>query len=432
MTTQNQSKPLGIFSLTSLVAGTMIGSGIFLLPAQLAKIGTISLLSWIITTLGAIFLGIVLAKLSILVPKSGGPYAYARAGFGDFIGFQTAYTHWIALWVSVIGLSIAMVSYLANFFPILSQQIPAIITAIIIIWLLTFINISGVKSVGVLQIVTTILKIIPILLIILFGFTHFTFANISINITPNNSTYSLISSAAGVTLWSFIGIEAATIPYNYIDNPRRNIPRATIYGILIATLLYILSSVIIMGAIPANILSSGTISPFILFAQMLFGDFGKWLMIGGAIISCFGCMNGLIFSQSQVMLAAAEDNLLPEVFRQKNQADVPSYNLIITAFLQTIILLSAIHQNSKEVFNTIVLMASLAALIPYLYASAASLLIFKKQAKIASSIKKYLPFAFLAAIYSFWIIMISGKEAILQGSLLIFVGVILYALINDL
>jgi len=425
-------KPLGILSLTSLVTGTMIGSGIFLLPAQLAKLGTMSLLSWIITTFGAILLGIILAKMSILVPKNGGPYAYSRAGLGDFIGFQTAYTHWIALWESVIALILAMFGYLAIFFPILTQTLPMFISSIAILWILTIYNTRGAKAVGILQTITTILKILPILAIIVFGFIHFNANYLSFDFDPTNHSYnySILSSAAGVTLWSFIGMEAATIPYDHVKNPEKTIPLATILGIIIASLIYIASSIVIIGLIPIGELANSATSPFITAAELLFGNTGKWIIIAGAIISCLGCANGLMFIQGQIASAAAENNLFPSVFAQKNKHQMPSGGLIITAMIQTVVLAMLLYKTIGDQFDIIVAIASLAALIPYLYSMAASLVVFKQQQhNITNSI--YIFIAFLTAIYSFWILTIMKNTVILHGSFLIFIGVILYAILYD-
>jgi APA family basic amino acid/polyamine antiporter len=248
-----------------------------------------------------------------------------------------------------------------------------------------------------------------------------------------HTNYSLIASAAGVTLWSFIGMEAATIPYDHVKNPTRNIPLATIVGIIFASLIYIVSSILIMGLMPANILLNSTMSPFVIVAQMLLGSAGKWIFICGAIISCLGCMNGLIFLQSQIVNAAAEDGLFPKVFAMKNRFGVPAAGLVLTALLQTILILMTIHKDSTEKFQLIVIIASLASLIPYLYAAAASLIIFKQLGREKYAIKNsvYVAIAFLTAIYSFWVIMISGSQIILHGSFLIFIGVILYALICE-
>jgi amino acid transporter len=271
------------------------------------------------------------------------------------------------------------------------------------------------------------------LAIIIVGASHFdsSFINLQFHSDNYNYDYSLISSAAGITLWSFIGLETATIPYEHIENPRRNIPLATILGIVIASAIYIASTIVIMGIIPTNELANATISPFITVSQMLFGDYGKWILIIGAVISCFGCINGLIFAQGQLTKAAADDDLFPGIFAQRNKHNMPTLGLVVTAFIQTVIILSTLfYKNYVAEFDVIVLMASLATLIPYLYAASGSFIICK-QSENQSKKGTYMLIAFLAALYSFWVITISDNEVILHGSFLVFIGVILYSLLYE-
>ncbi len=169
-TSPTPRRALGVWMLTALVAGNMIGSGVFLLPASLASFGSISIVAWILTSIGAIFLALVFAKLGSLLPRVGGPYAYCREGFGNFTGFQVAYNYWIALWVGNSAIAVAGVSYLSVFFPILkaNHQIFGL-ASIGLVWLMTFINIMGVRQAGIVQLITTILKLLPLILIATFG-----------------------------------------------------------------------------------------------------------------------------------------------------------------------------------------------------------------------------------------------------------------------
>jgi APA family basic amino acid/polyamine antiporter len=420
-------KPLGIWRLTALVTGTMIGSGIFLLPANLARIGNEGLLSWIITAIGAFVLAIIFSKLSIIIPKNGGPYAYAKAGLGNFVGFQTVFNYWISLWITNVGLALITVVYLANFWPVLLNPIIGSSAALIMIWLLTLINVYGVRPAGNVQLVTTILKIIPILAIILFGIWHFHLSYILSATTPSyQHYYTSISSAAGITLWAFIGIEAATVPYDFVDNPRKNIPIATILGTLIAATIYIASSTIIMGILPPHILAKSA-APFISTAELLFGHFGKWMMIFGAAISCFGCINGITLLQGQVAMAAADDKLFPTIFSLRNKAGVPGWGLITTAVLESVLLILIIHQDIYVQFRLIILLASLAALIPYLYTAAAASVVLRQGTMQLANYKKYAIIACIGGLYSLWMIISSGYEVVYHGCILLFVSALLFA-----
>ncbi len=420
-----QTKKLGLCMLTALVAGNMIGSGIFLLPASLATIGSISIFSYCFTALGAFLLAIVFSKMSLLVAKTGGPYAYTQTAFGNFIGFQTAYSYWIYLWVGNAAVAIALVGYLAVFWPMLHHPVPACSVAIASIWLLTLVNIRGVHSVGVLQIITTIIKYIPIVLIAILGWWYFhpEFLTQSFNVS-GRSNFSALSNAATLTLWAFVGLESATIPAGSVDNPKRNIPLATLLGTLIAAIVYISSSTAIMGMIPAAILAKTT-SPFAAAANIIFGHWGQWLIAAGAAISCFGCLNGWILLQGQVPMAAAKDNLFPAIFGKCNKADVPAKGLFITSILTSGVLLLTADPNLVQQFHLLILIATFAALITYFYTAVAEIIVLKQQLK--TSQKMHIFIAILAAIYAYWTIFGAGEKIISYTIIMIFTSVPLYA-----
>jgi basic amino acid/polyamine antiporter, APA family len=428
-----QHKKMGLWMLTSLVAGNMIGSGIFLLPSNLASIGSISLLSWGFTALGAFLLALVFAKMSIMIPKVGGPYAYAQAGFGDYIGFQTAYNYWIQVWVGNSAIAIAMVGYLAVFWPSLHSPTARCIVEIMAIWLFTLVNINGVHSAGLVQLVTTILKLIPILLIGLFGwwFFHPEYLTGSFNVS-GHSNFTATSTAATLTLWAFIGLESATVPADSVSNPRRNIPLATLMGTLIAAVAYIASSAAIMGMIPMDVLAKST-SPFAAAAGIIFGKWGVWVIAAGAAISCIGALNGWIMLQGQVAMAAADDKLFPAIFAKRNSKGVPAWGLAITSVLITALLLMANSPNLVNEFKLIALLATLATLIPYLYTTMAEIVIFKHHGGCFNSKHWFnATVALLAGLYVFWAIFGSGREVIFYGSILVFSSVPLYAWICNL
>ncbi len=423
-----KSNKLGLWALTALVSGNMIGSGIFLLPSNLASIGSISLLSWLLTATGAFFLAIVFSKMSILVPKIGGPYAYAQAGFGEFIGFQTAYNYWIAIWIGNAAIVIAMVGYLVVFFPFLKHPIYASLVAIATVWVLTFVNIRGVKSAGQMQLVTTILKFIPILLIASMGWFYFHPSYIldSFNVSKM-SDFGALSTGATLTLWAFIGLESATIPSGDVDNPKRNIPLATLLGTLIAALAYILSSTAIMGMIPASELAH-SFSPFAAAAGIIFGSWGKWIIAAGAVISCFGCLNGWILLQGQIAMAAADDRLFPKIFALRNKAGVPAWGIVITSVLISLLLLLTTNPDLVKQFRIIILMAAITSLIPYLYTAMAEIILLKD--RDIPRKKLAIVIALLAGLYSFWAIFGSGEEVVFYGSILVFTSLPLYTLIK--
>ena len=436
---EKRPRQLGIWMLTALVAGNMIGSGVFLLPASLASIGSISLISWVFTTIGAFMLGLVFVYLSRMLPKTGGPYAYAHAGYGQFIGFQTAYSYWIQLWIGNAAIVVALVGYLEVFFPELSGNVPLRLTiAIGIVWLLTIVNAFGVREAGIVQLVTTILKIIPLGFVAILGWFFITpeYFTDHVNVTsdPPLSDYSAISLAATMTLWAFIGLESATVPADSVENPKRNIPRATIIGISIAAIIYIAGSMAVIGIVPNAELQAST-SPYADAAAVIFshlevgsfapGEFGRWFIALGAIISCFGCLNGWILLQAQVPMAAARDHLFPKFFAKRTSRGVPIYGLIFTSFLITGLLLLTSDERLVKQFEMIILLAVLSSLMPYLYTSM-SLLILRK--RYHEQTKAQVVVAILAAIYILWAIFSAGQELLFYGCMIFFSSIPLYGL----
>lgn len=425
-------KLLGPWMLTALVAGNMIGSGVFYLPSELGSFGSISLFSWIFTSIGALLLALVFAKLSMVMPKIGGPYAYCREGFGEFIGFQMAYGYWIALWVGNAAITIALVGYLGVFFPALHENhLLSCLVSIGFVWLLTIINVLGVHWAGMMQLVTTILKLFPLLLVGILGLFYFNPHLLSQFNVSHHSNLFAFSNSAALTLWAFIGLESATVPAESVENPKHTIPRATIYGTLIAAFVYILTTFVIMGLIPMNELSQST-APFAEAANIVLGPVGKYLVAIGAVISCFGTLNGWTLLQGQVPLAAARDNIFPERFARISSFGTPAFGLIFTSILITCLLILTIDKGLIEQFKFITLLATLSSLIPYLFTTMAEIIIFNKypyEFKDQRLIGSIL-IAILACIYSFWTIIGSGQEIVFYGCLLLFSSVPVYVIMK--
>lgn len=415
--------------LIALVTGNMIGAGIFLLPSGLARIGTVSLYSWLFTAAGAIALTLVFAHLSHQLPKNGGPYAYTRAGLGKFIGFQTALNYWVAVWVGNAAVVIAFVGYLRVFWPELSNHLLSSIVSIAIVWFLTLINIMGVRGVGFVQLLTAVLKLIPILALGIAGwfYIHPNYYIQSYNVTMSHkSNFAAISTGAALTFWAFIGLESATVPANSVKNPRYNIPLATIIGTLIAAMAYIASSVAIMGMIPIHVLQHST-SPFADAAQIIFGAWGKDLIAVGALVSCFGCLNGWILLQAQIPMAAANDNLFPKFFAKCNSHGVPVIGLIITSVLISALLLLTSDKSLVTQFQIIILLATFASLIPYLYSTIAQIALIKKNGNLCRKSYMQIVVALFAGLFSLWAMMSSGRDTVFYGMILLLISVPLYA-----
>ena len=421
-------KQLGIWMLTALVVGNMIGSGVFLLPASLASFGSITVFSWIATAVGAMLLAMVFAKLSTLFPKTGGPYIYCKEGFGNFIGFQVAYNYWIYMWVGNAAIAVAFTGYLATFWPAVAHNnVLAFCMAAGIVWFFTIVNIIGVHLAGRFQLILTILKFVPLLLIALIGIFFVDSHNLTYFNVSGESNFSALSGGAMLTLWAFLGLESASIPADNVKNPKKTIPRATILGTAITAVVYILSTIAIMGVIPMPQLQAST-APFADLAGRIFGKWGMFVMGGAAIISCAGALNGWILLQGQIPLAAARDNLFPKKFAHLSKGNAPVFGILLSSVLITLVLALNFNKNLIEQFTFIISLATLAALISYLYTSVAEFVIYLKHPDKMDrkTVIKTLTISGLAFIYAFWATVSAGQEIVFYGALLMFTSIPIY------
>jgi len=422
---------LGMWMATALVIGNMIGSGIFLLPASLAATaGPVSIIAWVFTGLGAMMLALVFARLGRAYPKTGGPYVYARKAFGDFIGFETAWMYWINAWVGNAAIAIAFAGYLVVFWPDASTYWIATLLAIGLVWLMTIVNVMGVRQAGIVQLVTTIIKFVPLLLIGFLGLFHMH----SSNFTPFALTHGFdwgISSAALLTLWAFIGLESATIPAEEVRDPEKTIPRSTIIGTGATTIVYLISSIALFGMIATATLAKST-SPFAAGANVIFGGTwaGKFIAVV-AMVSIAGVLNGWVLLQGRVPLAMAQDGLFPKKFGEVDKKRAtPVYGIVVSSVLITILLALNFSQRSSIVnlFTDVIIIATLAALIPYVFSAAAEIYLFfaDRPSFTGVNFARSTVIAFLALAYSCWAIWGAGYKPVTEGFMLMLAGIPVY------
>lgn len=361
MSSQNK---MGFWTVTSLVAGSQIGTGIFLLPASMVVFGAVGLFSWLITGTGALFLALVFAKLSSLIPKTGGPHTFIEKAFGKSFGFFTAWTYWVISWLSTPIVVISVVTYLSPLFGEL-HPLTNLSLEMIILTFITCLNLSGLRSAGYSEILFTILKLLPLLLVPIAGLFFFNESHfIPLNPTAD-STFKVLNSAALLTLWGFIGVESATTPAESVQNPHKTIPRALILGTLLVALVYIFSSIVIMGIVPPQILAQSK-APFADAAQIIFG--GNWHLLISlcASLVCLGTLNAWVLTSGQIALGAAQDGHLPKLFAVKNAKGAPKWGLIVSSLGMVPILVATLSNNLIEHVNMIIEVSVTAFLFIYL------------------------------------------------------------------
>lgn len=422
---------IGLLVSTSLVIGNMIGAGIFVLPSSLAKYGGISIIGWIFSALGALVLAKIFSNFSkILVGKSGGPYTYSKAGFGDFVGFLVAWGYWISCWVGNAAIALAAISALSYFFPILETNTTyAIIAGLSLIWVLTWINSRGIKESGRIQILTTVLKLVPLVLIILLGAFFFkleTFPDFNLTSESNLAIFPVV---AVLTLYAFLGIESASIPAGNVKNPEVTVPRATMLGTIITTLVYILSTVVLFGIIPTEVLSESP-TPFADAGRLIGGDYTGLIVASGAAIAAIGALNGWILITGQMSMAMASDDLFPKVFSRENKSGAPVFGLLIGSLLTSAIMLMNFTEGLVEQFEFALLLTTLTCLVPYLFVSGSYVLVLIEKKFHMHSIIRTFALGILGFIYSMWSIYGSGHDTVFYGFLLLLSGVPIYLIMK--
>jgi APA family basic amino acid/polyamine antiporter len=410
----------------------MIGSGVFLLPASLAAYGGISIVAWLLTAAGAFLLALVFARLGGAYPRTGGPYAYSRRAFGDFVGFQTAWGYWIAAWVGNAAIAVAFVGYVGHFFDVFSNsttgaKLAQVALATAAIWLLTWVNVRGVRQGGLVQAATTALKIVPLAAIALLGLFWLNGDNFSPFNVSGDSNFGAITAAATLTLWAFIGLESATVPAEDVADAKRTIPRSTLIGTGITALIYILGTVAVMGVVPMGDLAAST-APFADAATEMWGSWAGDAVALGAIISAFGCLNGWILLQGQVPFAAARDRLFPRSFARLNRYGAPAVGLVVSSVLLTGLMLTNYNSTLVDRFSDMILLATLVTLIPYAYAAGSQLMLLAtdRQRFSGRSFAIDVVVALLAFGYATWTIVGSGYKTIAWGFVLLLAGIPVY------
>lgn len=423
-------KKMGLAALTLVTASNMMGSGVFMLPTNLAGIGSVSLYGWLITIAGVIALALVFAKNSMITPRDGGIVAYASDAFGPFIGFQTTICYWISAWVGNVALLVAGVGYLSYFFPVLKNPLVSSITAIVILWAFIALASAGAKAAGRSQSFTACCMLVVVLGTGIAGWFWFKPALFSeVYNGTKESDLSAVFSAASLALWGFLGVESAVVSSGQVENPEFTVPRATVLGLLIAAVCYVTSCTVIMGLVPHRELVSSA-APFADAARYMFGEFAGEVVSALSIIACFGSISGWLILQSEAPRTGARQGLFPAFFAQVNKNDVPMKGLIFTGVLMTLVLLTTASPDLAKQFQIIILMSVFASLLPYLYALVALPVIM-----VAKSLNKgrqfiaYCTLSVLGIIYSLFALFGAGSNAMFWGVLMMMLTIPLYALV---
>jgi basic amino acid/polyamine antiporter, APA family len=373
-TTGAEGPKFGLPAAMALIIGSIIGVGIFNLPTSLAAYGPITLISMALTTVGALALALLFAALSRRLPADGGPYAYARVAFGNGLGFANAWSYWITAWAGNAAIAVGWVLYVEHFINKGQNKLITVLLVLVGLWLPAAVNLSGVKNMGSVQVITTIIKFVAVAFIAIVGLFYISKANFTPWNVSGESAINAIGGGMAIALFSYLGVETAAVAAAKVRNPDQNIPRATVLGTIATAVVYMLSLVAVFGIVPTSKLANAT-APFSDAINAMFG--GTWagnVMAIAVIISGLGALNGWTMICAEMPLAAAEDGLFPERFKRISKNGVPAFGIIASTVLASIAMaINYLGSGGATVFTTLVLMTGITAAIPYAFSALAQL-----------------------------------------------------------
>lgn len=432
MENNNLKRELSLTAATAIVVGNMMGSGIFTAPQSLAQVSNpaVTILAWIITGLGSIFLALTFANLGTRYPKSGGPIVYTNEAFGEFPAFSVAWTFWIGSWIGNAAIITAIIRYLTPFFPILSENgMVAFIVSSAFLWVVTYINYRGVKEAGIVGIITTTLKLGVMLVFAIIAAYGFNPDYLKTYSSVDVQGLGSLPNAIAVTLWSFIGLESAAISGGEIKNPEVNIRKSTIIGTTLASIIYIVLSVLAMGGLSQGELANSAAPLSDIINNITKASWGGSFISLGIVISAAGACSGWILTTARAAYAAGEDGLFPSFFAKVHpKFKTPVIALIFSSFCTNLLLILNYVSNLTEAFNFMINLATLSFIPAYaLSACAEIILTYKSGSKLSfGRFIKHGFFSLLAFFYAIYIIYGSGADCAMWIFILMLLGIPFY------
>lgn len=423
-------KKMTLIQLTVIVAVNMMGSGIIMLPANMAKVGAISLLSWAVTALGSMAIAYGFAQAGLFNQKPGGMSAYAEEAHGKAGFFMTFYLYFFSLAIGNVAIAISAVGYLATFFPWLSSTPIATCIGIIgLIWLTTVANFGGPSVTGRIGTVTVWGVILPVGLLSIIGWFWFSGHTFAAAWNPKGIGIGEgLGSSIALTLWAFLGMESAAQNSSAVENPKRNVPLACMLGTLGAAFVYILSTTVIQGIVPNAELTEST-GPFGLAYAKMFNPTVGSIVMGLAVLACVGSLLGWQFTISQTAKSAADDQMFPAIFSKMNPMGAPVAGMIIMGVVQSAMALATISPTLNEQFSALVNLAVVTNVVPYILALS-GLMVMMQNAGVSKKVyRRNTIVAMIAMLYSVYAIFASGKDAVLGGMIVMGIGYVIYGFI---
>jgi basic amino acid/polyamine antiporter, APA family len=394
-------RKLGLPMATALVVGSMVGSGVFLLPAQLAPFGWNSVVAWAVTITGAMMLAVVISRLTRAFPTAQGPIGIVGDTLGPFIATLIGWSTWVSYWTAVATLAIAATSYLSVFFPSLATSRTLAAAANIgLIGVITVLNLRGARAAGGFQLITTILKLMPLIAVIIILAALGAKGTMPVAPFPTEGlSLPAITTAASLTLWALVGFEACGLAGDKIERPEINVGRATVIGTALTGIIYIIVCSGILLTLPQATLAASN-APFALFIESYWSRDAALAVAAFAAISAIGAMNGFVLIQGEIPLTMARRGLLPAWFGKTNALGTPIRMIIISSLFACALVLFNSSKSLGSLFAFMALLSTSATLWLYLALAMTAL-----RRNIAVAL------ALLGGIYALWTLLGAGIDA---------------------
>jgi basic amino acid/polyamine antiporter, APA family len=430
MPTASEPRVLGLVMTTALLVGNTIGIGIFMMPAALAPYGMNALPAWLITAVGCTFVAWVFAGLARAFPGDDGPYAYASRAFGGGVAFVMMWCYWVSTWVTNAVIAIGVVGYLSIFFPILnSNRLLAAFCALALLWLFILINLRGVRTAGWVQVLSTVLKLLPQVGIVALGLWALLAPHPHSLVHLPTTPVSLpgVIAASTLALFAMLGVESAAMPAGRVRDPGRTIPRATFIGTLVVAIIYICISFVPMLLIPQSELANSS-APFAdLFARFL-GNGSSKLLAAFIIVSGLGALNGWTLVLGEITVSFARHGGFPPLMGRLNSHGAPLPAFVLTGIAASDMLITNYHDSMAGVFTFLSVVVTAANLPAYIGCALAVLVLWRRGEipRPGAREARWYAAALFATVYCIWVSIGIGTKSLLWAAALSAVGVPVY------
>lgn len=410
------------------MVGNQLGTSLYTLPASVANAaGPLGVVAWLVAALGFYLLAEVYAELGPRFPRTGGPYVFADIAFGRFIGFQTAWAHWLSVWVGNVAIVTGVVAYLGFFVPAI-DQVPWVRFAVAqgLLWGSCWLNVRGVRESGRVQLVLLLLNVVPFVLLVL-ALRAFDAHNF-VPFAPKGPA----GLGAGVVLlvWAFSGVESATVTAGEVEGDDALIRRGTRIGFALAAAMYILAAVVVTGVLPAAEIGA-TARPLSLVVERALGPWGGTTIAVLGVVTAFACLNGWTLLLGRAAFSAAQDGVFPDAFAHVHpRHGTPARGLVIGTALASLGLFTYFSHSLLQAFDKLVLLANFGILLVYLTSGAATVRLSWMPGRVSPEpVRRRLVVVGAAAtLFVAWAIANVGLETLGWGSLVVVLGVPIYIL----